>query len=549
MRIAGLLLVYLFPVCLAVVGPAAEGAAGETEQAAATHTPWSGYWWPIAKGELLVPLSKYDYLTSSQATPWEQQNHPPGPDVPEWHGYCHAWAAASVLEYEPGRARQATGRAGDRQLVLGVGDQKGLFAASHTRDVANTYGDRFGDGLGSEDPHDIAPDALWQLLKTYIHDQQVAIVMDLESGPEVWNYPVYAYRVDYAPYGPAGQYSGQLSLWAADDAVPPDHVGTLVHYETYSFTFQMANGSLVMGSGRWVGQSIANHPDFAWYPYVVVPENPYISYDEVKRLVGAQGSVAPPGASPPGTSPGLGGTLPVVPGSSSPAAPGEMPPSGTVVPGAGPGAGSAVGGLAVQPGIPLSPLQVAAAIAERTSAFALDVTVDRFDGGHYAVGEPLSLRGSSQKAGFLYLFAIDPLGKLSLLFPGPGDDNRIAAGQPFSLPSPRSPSPILVEGPFGVHRIKAIVADQPLLMGGAAWQEQSAHAKALFGRRACRFRWPPTPTRQVQTMLHTYQQNGSIPPAQFDGIEIRRILVAFAQDEVAFYVGPAEGEPTPEVRR
>lgn len=50
-------------------------------------------------------------------------------------------------------------------------------------------------------------------------------------------------------------------------------------------------------------------------------------------------------------------------------------------------------------------------------------------------------------------------------------------------------------------------------------------------------------------MLHTYQQNGSIPPAQFDGIEIRRILVAFAQDEVAFYVGPAEGEPTPEVRR
>ncbi len=43
MRVAGLLLVYLFPVCLAVVEPAAEGAAGETEQAAATHTPWSGY--------------------------------------------------------------------------------------------------------------------------------------------------------------------------------------------------------------------------------------------------------------------------------------------------------------------------------------------------------------------------------------------------------------------------------------------------------------------------------------------------------------------------
>lgn len=527
---------------------AVEESAGQSEQAAAAHTPWSGYWWPIAKGELLAPLGKYDYLTDSQAAEWEQQNHPPGQDVPEWHGYCHAWAASAVLEYEPNRPRQAAGRGGGRQLILGIGDQKGLFAASHTRDVANTYGDRFGDGAGSEDPQDIAPDVLWQLLKTYIQDQRVAIVMDLEAGPEVWNYPVYAYRVDYAPYGPAGQYSGQLSLWAADDAVPPDHVGTSVHYETYTFSFQMASGSIVMGSGRWVGQSTFNHPDFAWYPYVVVPENPFVSYDEVKRLVGSEGNVAP-SVSPPATSPAPAGAFPGVPGSGPEAMPSEMPPGFPAVPGAGAGGQPAAGGLAVQPGIPLSPLQIVAAITEKTSAFALDVTIDRFDGGRYAIGEPLSLRGSSERAGFLYLFTIDPAGRLSLLFPAAGEDNRVAAAQPFSIPSPQSPSPILVEGPFGVHRIKAIVADRPILLGGAAWPEQAAQSKALFGRRSCPFRWPPTPTRCVQTLLCEYQQNRPIPAAKLDGIEIRRILVAFAQDEVAFYVGPAEGEPRSEVAR
>ncbi len=51
-------------------------------------------------------------------------------------------------------------------------------------------------------------------------------------------------------------------------------------------------------------------------------------------------------------------------------------------------------------------------------------------------------------------------------------------------------------------------------------------------------------------MLHTYQQNGVDPASAVRReIEIRRILVAFAQDEVAFYVGPAEGEPNPESPR
>ena len=72
------------------------------DEGSAKHTPWSGYWWPIAKGELLQgPLQKHDTLTRRRAHQWERQHNPPGNNVPEWHGYCHGWAAAAILEREP----------------------------------------------------------------------------------------------------------------------------------------------------------------------------------------------------------------------------------------------------------------------------------------------------------------------------------------------------------------------------------------------------------------------------------------------------------------
>lgn len=131
------------------------------EKAAAEITPWSGYWWPIREGSLLVPLGKYDRLTGHQAAAWERQANPPGPDVPRWFGYCHGWAAASMLEPEPDRTHVAPSlRDGNPRIPLDIGDQKGLLTACHTEDLANTWGDRFGDGAGSEDPQDLQPDLL-----------------------------------------------------------------------------------------------------------------------------------------------------------------------------------------------------------------------------------------------------------------------------------------------------------------------------------------------------------------------------------------------------
>ncbi|MFH1923629.1 MAG: DUF4384 domain-containing protein [Planctomycetota bacterium] len=529
--IAGLIFVAM------AAGRATEGAV---EEAASRHTPWSGYWWPIGKGEILGPLAKYDQLTGQGAAAWEHQTHPPGPDVPEWFGYCHAWASASVLEFEPKEPRQVPGPPGSPPITLGVGDQKALFAASHALDVANHYGERFGDGQGPEDFYDMAPDTLWQLLRMHIKEQRLPIIMDLEAGPEVWNYPVFAYRVEYAPSGPGGLQTAQLSLWAADDAVPPDHVGVEIHFQTYTFTFLLRNGSIVMGSGRWIGQSLQNHPDFAWYPYVAMPENPHVEYGAVKQINGSTGS---------------------------------GPGSGTL-----PSDGEQGAGVLSSNDTFLSPLQLVATIAEKTSRFALDVTVDRFDGGQYAVGDPLVVRGTSEQPGHLYLFYIDSQGNLALLYPKPGQDNRIAAQQPFVVPKREEggPSvPIRLAGPFGVHRIKAVVTSRPLVLTGlvppGGLQQQTIpggpQQQTIPGRpqqqtipggpqqqttpggpqqqtspgyQMSQFRWYPSQRQQVKALLLEYQEEKSLPSKDLDGISVPELLNMFAQDEVTFYVGPRE---------
>ena len=191
-----------------------------------------------------------------------------------------------MRETEPREVRRPLAPHGTA-VPLGVGDQKGLLAACHTRDVANSYGDRFGDGEGSEDKQDLAPDRLWYLLKLYLHERGVPLILDLEAGPEVWNFPVYAYEIDYQPAGADGQYQATLALLLADDGVPPDYVGTKPRRHTYQFSFCMRDGAVEADSGRWLGTSRDDHPDFAWYPLVTVAENPEVKHPAVQRLMGA----------------------------------------------------------------------------------------------------------------------------------------------------------------------------------------------------------------------------------------------------------------------
>jgi hypothetical protein len=280
---------------------------------------------------------------------------------------------------------------------LGIGDQKGLLAASHARDVANVYGHRY-NGRPDDDYQDIYPDVLWHYLKLYVKQQGVPLILDLEAGAEVWNYPVYAYRIEYSPQGDNGMQLAHLGLWAADDAVLPDYLGVKIHYTTYQFTFQLRDGAIVAGSGHWVSESSKTHPDFAWYPHVVMPENPEVSHDKVVMLVQDGGS-NPPSTNPPGVvNPQPVLPPPITPPSSPPGTPPQLPPETGEPP------------AVVNSAVPISPVELVAMVAYKTSSFDFHATVDKFDGGRYVIGEPLKVRGVSEKDGYLYLFHIDNKG-------------------------------------------------------------------------------------------------------------------------------------------
>jgi hypothetical protein len=501
------------------------------EEGVARHIPWSGYWWPVAKGELMGPLEKYDTLSGKRSLWWELQNKPPGPHVPAWHGYCHGWSAAAVLEPEPKAVRLASTRDDDGDLLLTVADQKGWFSASHAFDVANYYGDRFGDGEGSEDLQDIAPDRLWRLLKTFIREQGIPLVMDLDAGEPVWNYPVFAYRIEYSanPQQP-GWFDAYLQLCAADDSVPPDFVGTVPHLQTYTFQFQMQNGSVVLGSGRWTGSSVINHPDFAWYPYVPMPENPEIDYQQVKQIIGnATRSETHPETDPQNAMDWLGRRR----------------------------LEDATGSEDDLSALPISPMQLVAAILNRQSSFALDAHQSTFGTVTRDIGERFSILGSSEESGYLYVLHVAPQGRLTLLWPAPGRDHRIVAGESFRVPDPQH-GHFVVTGPNGNHKVKVLITKRPLVLTGvdrrhplslhkmrltktiaAAGQPESVEpiqpTWSGFGFRLC-----PTQRTQVAEMLRDHLHRKDVNEEPQIPMDVRQIFGRFAQDEITYYVRASE---------
>jgi hypothetical protein len=525
----------------------------QVDQGSVRNAPWSGSYWPIRYGQLISgPLRKYDRITGHRAASWEMQQNPPSQEVPEWFGYCHAWSASSVLDREPTRSRQA--RAADGATVqLGVGDQKGMLTACHTDDVAQHYGIRF-QGEPGEDPSDIYPDELWRVLRLYIQQRGVPLIIDLEGGPQVWNHPVYAYRVDYRREGAGNRYSAEMSLWMADDAVPSDMVGIQVSKQTYYFSFQMQGGAPLLGSAQWVEPSRNDHPDFAWYPYIVRAENPEIRYDEVKRLVGAAASQPQPSVIPPeprvspAVPPGLPGSAP-----SHPALPPNVLPSTAIVPTTpfgretGPdehSPGTMHTSPTSQPYF-LSPMELLRLVINKTSYFPVDATVDRFDGGHYVIGEPFTVSGSIGRDGYLYLLYLNGQGQLSVLFPRPGESNAVSANERFSLPAAGVAYRFPTAGPPGTHRVKAIVTTRPLLFGSVSMWQQGRLPPGVQSRT---LRLPPTQKAKFKSVLTRYG-SGRAPLAEdYHGASPRAYLGDFGQDEVAFYVGPANasggmGEP------
>lgn len=472
---------YWLIFCLGLVLLPAPSANGYEESARSKKAVWSGSWWPMRHGGITGPLTKYDKEYGKKAVEWEKQNNPSGPNIPSWHGFCHAWSASAVLEDEPTKILQS------RTQALTVGDQKGLLAAGHGDDDADFFGIRFQEG---GDPDDIEPTQLWDALKEHIKEKGVPIVADIEPKEAVWNYPIYAYRVNWTPNGKTGV--GTIEIWFADDSVAKDFVGLKSLYKKYTFEMKLdRKGRPVKGSGKWTGQSIKDHPDFLWFPTKAKPENPEVEYPLVKKML----ECAPPTEPEPHPQP--------------------QP----------------------QPEIPaITPPELVKLIADQTSDFMLDITVDKFDGGMYEPGEKITISGKSEKSGFLYLIGISPKGTLTVLYPQNGDKNEIQAGSEFTVPGPNVTYSFSIQSQPGLYRVKAFVTDKPLVIGG--WdQETSEPVLTNSGSHALdfsNFRWNPTTEEVTGAEVRSIWNNRT--GREGEDVKKRFNLSRFAQDEVAFVV-------------
>ncbi|HPP54462.1 MAG TPA: DUF4384 domain-containing protein, partial [Thermoguttaceae bacterium] len=398
------------------------------------------------------------------------------------------------------------------------------------------------------------------------------------------NYPVFAYQVRYEPDSASAQQLVQMVLWMADNAAP-DYVGLKLRRHTYTFTVALREGRVRVGSGRWVGLSEQDHPDFAWYPLIPKAENPEVDYAQVKKLLGFSPEGSPPSdAPPPSEAPSAPTDRPMPmpkPQASAPpepkppasqhqpsAPPEPKPPASQHQPSPGPGASTSPQGIQPQgsrpsqpsppapasqtppappsafpqahPSVVLSPSELVALVGQRTSSFGLDITIDRFDGAHYDPGETFSIRGVSAQAGYLYLLHLDSQGQLTLLYPLPGQDNRIQAQTPFTIPGPGDRFAFRALPPAGLNRIKAIVTSRPLVLTGLQPPpppaQRGGSSPPDWPRQT--FRWHPTQRQQLQVYLDHYHRHRQLPEP-FRSVDPRSLLGPFAQDEVTFYVEAA----------
>lgn len=263
--------------------------------------PWSGYWWPLSEGELIFgydsaevpPLQKYDALAYGYypgPASWESYNNKLNYDsgAGSWYGLCNGWCAASIMTEEPTRSNTVNG------ITFKVGDQKGLL----TEAWYNTSGDGWyeGDryyGNAGDDLQDLYPDHLLWLLEQYIHPNGTPIVLDLSADEEVWNYPIYAYSWSRTHVG-NNWYDYTLQIEGSDDAVHPDFTGIKKITKSYTFTAYIQNGSILSGYAYWTGNSVQDHPDFAWYPgSQPVLRNSSLNYSTIQTICNSGGQTTP----------------------------------------------------------------------------------------------------------------------------------------------------------------------------------------------------------------------------------------------------------------
>lgn len=208
--------------------------------------PWSGYWWPTARGgislrwqtdpqaatyrayvlklpdeaalatmpswqlNLLSPAEKFDLYLGRTKLPLARAQQQAmladvvNGEVPDWHGICHAWSASATSERQPGEG-VVVGLNDGRSLTFYYSDLEALLMQTYAdtaRFQKRIVGARCSESDIQVDDQgrataascrDVNPATFHLALAAFIGLQGKPLVGDMSGNHQVWNFPLTGY--------------------------------------------------------------------------------------------------------------------------------------------------------------------------------------------------------------------------------------------------------------------------------------------------------------------------------------------------------------------
>ncbi|ORZ39269.1 the Gp42 Transglutaminase from phytophthora Sojae, partial [Catenaria anguillulae PL171] len=217
--------------------------------------------------------------------------------IPTWFGICHAWAPASIMEPEPKcpvTRNGVTFRPFDIKALLTLAWDGAraptVFTGARYNGPENAAKDRFGRFTDAA-YRDLNPGFLHMYMTNVLGRFGKSFVVDVTASAEVWNQPIRSYQVvqenvmsprnaarrffnsntyPFNPQAKAVAYVKTKLAWIVEGGEDGALVGTPRMYaytatKEYEYLLELDRASQIIG-GEWVGQSMQDHPDFAWFP-------------------------------------------------------------------------------------------------------------------------------------------------------------------------------------------------------------------------------------------------------------------------------------------